>query len=187
MLDAALRVFAERGYTRTTMDDIAGFAGVTKPLVYAYFGSKEELFHRCVEHSGEALMEAMEKAGAEEPDPERKMWQRTLAYFNFVDLHRDEWRMMSAEGIPGDPVSYARVLVVQQMERFLEQELGSESPELEPFARTLVAVGEALADWWMDHPQESAEAMAVREMNFIWLGLRALRGGERWLPSFTAP
>ncbi|MEU1498920.1 TetR family transcriptional regulator [Streptomyces sp. NPDC005732] len=44
ILDAAARAFAERGYSRATLRDIAGRAGVTHGLVLRHFGSKEKLF-----------------------------------------------------------------------------------------------------------------------------------------------
>lgn len=44
VLDAALRTFAERGYSGTSMDDVAAAAGLTKPTLYQYFPSKEQLF-----------------------------------------------------------------------------------------------------------------------------------------------
>jgi hypothetical protein len=58
--------------------------------------------------------------------------------------------------------------------------------ELEPLAEAIVGAGEALADWWVDHPDETAEGMALREMNFVWMGLRGLVGGERWAPPQVA-
>lgn len=50
LLDAALAVFAERGYRNTRIDDIAEAAGVTKGAVYHYFATKEELLLRAIEH-----------------------------------------------------------------------------------------------------------------------------------------
>jgi AcrR family transcriptional regulator len=44
ILDVAFRLFLEQGYKGTSMDTIAHAAGVTKPVVYACFGSKAELF-----------------------------------------------------------------------------------------------------------------------------------------------
>jgi AcrR family transcriptional regulator len=44
ILDAALRVFADTGFSGTTMDAVAAEAGVTKPTLYSYFPSKESLF-----------------------------------------------------------------------------------------------------------------------------------------------
>ena len=48
LLDAALDVFAERGFAGARLEDIAQRAGVTKGTVYLYFASKEELFEAVV-------------------------------------------------------------------------------------------------------------------------------------------
>ncbi|MET9295521.1 TetR/AcrR family transcriptional regulator [Streptomyces sp. NPDC003077] len=45
LLDAATRLFAERGYDRTSVQEIVEAAGVTKGALYHYFGSKEDLLH----------------------------------------------------------------------------------------------------------------------------------------------
>ena len=50
LLDAALDVFAERGYRNTRIDDVADAAGVTKGAVYHYFATKEDLLLRAIEH-----------------------------------------------------------------------------------------------------------------------------------------
>jgi len=51
ILDAALTVFAERGYAATRMDDIAARAGVTKGTIYLYFDSKDAVFRSLVQHA----------------------------------------------------------------------------------------------------------------------------------------
>ncbi|MFD6734770.1 TetR/AcrR family transcriptional regulator, partial [Micromonospora aurantiaca] len=43
MLDAAVKVFSRRGFHAASMDEIADDAGISKPMVYAYLGTKEEL------------------------------------------------------------------------------------------------------------------------------------------------
>jgi hypothetical protein len=53
-------------------------------------------------------------------------------------------------------------------------------------AEAIVGAGEALGDWWVEHPEESAEAMALREMNLIWMGLGGLLRGEYWTPPAVA-
>jgi AcrR family transcriptional regulator len=50
LLDAALAVFADRGYRATTLDQVAEAAGVTKGTIYHYFSTKEELLLRAIEH-----------------------------------------------------------------------------------------------------------------------------------------
>jgi AcrR family transcriptional regulator len=51
LLDAAIGVFARFGYRKTSMDDIARAAGVSRQGLYLLFSNKEELFRRAVEHS----------------------------------------------------------------------------------------------------------------------------------------
>ena len=48
ILRSPRQVFAERGYQATTMEDVAERVGVTKPLIYEYFGSKEGLLSACI-------------------------------------------------------------------------------------------------------------------------------------------
>lgn len=191
MLEAALHVFAQRGYHSASMEEIAAGAGVTKPMVYAYFGSKEDLYLRCIEYGAGRMMAAMEAAGAGVGDPEQLLWQRLLAFHTWVNEHRDEWRVLNREARAGGgraAQGFARVragvveLVTRQL--FEAREAGDALPaaELEPLAHALVGTGEALADWYLDHPEVAPETMALRQMNFVWQGLGELRDGRLWLP-----
>jgi AcrR family transcriptional regulator len=51
ILDAALKVFAEKGFAGARMEDIAGRAGVTKGTIYLYFENKEAVFKTLVRES----------------------------------------------------------------------------------------------------------------------------------------
>ena len=58
-LGVAHGLFAERGYAEVTMDEIAAAVGVTKPLLYNYFGNKERLYIACMERAGDSLTETV--------------------------------------------------------------------------------------------------------------------------------
>ena len=63
ILDAALNVFAEKGYAAARMEDIAQRAGVTKGTIYLYFRSKEDVFKSLARmHVGDTLTSATEQA-----------------------------------------------------------------------------------------------------------------------------
>jgi AcrR family transcriptional regulator len=63
ILEAALAVFAEKGFAAARMEDIAFKAGVTKGTIYLYFPSKEEVFKSLArEHVGQNIMMAAEMA-----------------------------------------------------------------------------------------------------------------------------
>lgn len=69
LLDAAVELFAERGYDRTTVRDIAGRAGVNQALLFRYFGSKEALFAAVVAREGRDKLAA---------GPENELFARIL-------------------------------------------------------------------------------------------------------------
>jgi TetR/AcrR family transcriptional regulator len=72
VLDAAYRCFARHGVRRTTMDDIAAEAGVSRPAVYQYVRNKDDAFARLAERLfGGALDRAREAAEAPGELPER--------------------------------------------------------------------------------------------------------------------
>ena len=70
ILEAALDVFAERGFTATRMDDVAARAGVTKGTVYLYFKTKEELFKALVRSELLPNLAAVENTAGNEPAAE---------------------------------------------------------------------------------------------------------------------
>jgi AcrR family transcriptional regulator len=58
LLDAAVSVFARFGFRKTSMDDVARAAGVSRQGLYLVFSNKEELFRRALEHSLSAQLSA---------------------------------------------------------------------------------------------------------------------------------
>jgi AcrR family transcriptional regulator len=59
ILEAAMRVFSEKGYRESTMDDVAEVLGVSKAALYRYFESKEELFRAIIEMIGDAAKQSI--------------------------------------------------------------------------------------------------------------------------------
>jgi len=81
IIDAAADLFYERGFQRTTLDDIAAALGVTKPFIYTYFKSKysilEELFDRVYDDLHDAVTEFRKSA---DPDPVHRFETFVSAY-----------------------------------------------------------------------------------------------------------
>ncbi|MFO7652329.1 MAG: TetR/AcrR family transcriptional regulator [Candidatus Krumholzibacteriia bacterium] len=86
LLDAAFRMFAERGYRAARLEDLAGAAGMTKGAVYYYFDSKEDLLHKAFRHRHREIFADITAAVDAMPGPAsarirfalRKVWQRWL-------------------------------------------------------------------------------------------------------------
>jgi TetR/AcrR family transcriptional repressor of mexJK operon len=60
VLDAALKVFSEAGYSGTTMDAVALEAGLSKPTLYQYFESKEALFSAMLLGERDQMLDAFQ-------------------------------------------------------------------------------------------------------------------------------
>src|SRR6202049_3184609 len=61
LLEAALRIFAERGYANTRLEDIAADVGVTKGTIYHYFETKEDLLLQAIDHYHDRVFLPLEK------------------------------------------------------------------------------------------------------------------------------
>src|SRR6478735_2976574 len=82
-LDVAHELFAERGYAAVTMDEVATAVGVTKPLLYNYFGNKERLYVACMEQAGDALIRTIGESIAETDSPGDALGAGVRAFFEF--------------------------------------------------------------------------------------------------------
>jgi AcrR family transcriptional regulator len=69
LLEAALRIFAERGYANTRLEDIAASVGVTKGTIYHYFATKEDLLLRAIEHYHEEAFRPLARVLSENTGP----------------------------------------------------------------------------------------------------------------------
>src|SRR3954452_13089141 len=101
MLAVAERAFAERGYHAASVDAIAEAAGISKPMVYAYFGSKEGLYRACMERARERLFDALSRAADAGAEPDEQLWLGLLAFFTFVRDRHDSWAVLLGEVTAG--------------------------------------------------------------------------------------
>ncbi len=102
-MDAALHLFAERGFAATTMDDIAEAAGVTKPLLYQHFDSKRGLYLELVDSLSQTVLEAIGKATAAANGPRQQVELGFAAYFHLLHSRTAAFRLLSAPDVQKDP------------------------------------------------------------------------------------
>lgn len=198
MLDAAVVEFARHGYRTASMDDIAEAAGVSKPLVYQYLKSKEDVFTACIEREAAALGAAV-LAGTRETavSPDRQLWNGLCAFFAHTAEHPDGWTMLHqharGEGAPFDRTfARLRAEIVELAADLIgraAQDAGCDEDlvdrEVSGLAHALVGSAESLADWAASRTGDrpSAKETAATLMNFCWAGLEGLLKGVRWSPS----
>src|SRR5581483_11471593 len=86
-------------------EEIAAAVGVTKPLVYSYFGSKEGLLAACVARVNAELRQTLTSTVGPIEDPEVRMWTGIRTLFSWIDGNRESWRLfMQATGAGVGPL-----------------------------------------------------------------------------------
>jgi AcrR family transcriptional regulator len=194
MLDSAVRAFSRRGFHAASMDDIAEDAGISKPMVYAYVGTKEELFLACLRREVDRLMAAVARVVEPDLPPDEQLWRGLRAFFAFVGAHRDGWSMLYRQARGQEPFagetaamrSRIVVLVAGMLGRALHASGRGDQvreTELETMAYALVGATESLADWLAEHPDADPDKTATQMMNLAWLGAGQLLHGRVWRPA----
>jgi AcrR family transcriptional regulator len=193
MLEVAGRAFAERGFHAASVDAIAEASGITKPMVYAYFGSKEGLYRACMQRARARLLDALREGVDTGAAPDQQLWHGLLAVFTFVERERDSWAILLGEVTQGtgpfaqDGAAVRRELadLIAELLRRAASAEGLHTDALgitDQLARALMGAGESLAVWWGEHPEEPVEHVALLLMNFAWNGLGGLIDGRTWTP-----
>jgi AcrR family transcriptional regulator len=189
LLDVAEEVFAERGVQSSSMDDIADRAGITKPILYDHFGSKDRLVAAVILRAGAILGETILGAVSRAASPEEAVACGLRAYFEFIQTRRTGLHSLLTEGvIPGSDAAAALETVRNQQADMiaallLEQSAEPEADQAQLYAQIVVGATERLATRPAPATMPSVETLTRHVMDVIWLGFGTLRDGTRWEPT----
>jgi AcrR family transcriptional regulator len=178
MLDVAEEVFAEQGYRAASMDDIADRVGVSKPMLYEYFGSKDGLLSACIARCRTDLYDATQEAMAQAGSPEDLLWRGLLAYFTFADRHAHAMRVMAQEPMVLPPAAAGAIEATRRQQSGLAAALlagfAPDAPPraVEAYAEIIIGACERVSLWRVRHPEVTAEEAARYVTDFSWRGLR---------------
>lgn len=180
MLDSAVQVFSASGFHGTSMEAIAAAAGVSKPMLYLYYGSKDELFAACIARETLRFLEAIAGAGDPALSPREQVRVGLVGFLNFVDEHRASWQVLyrQAIGLPAfaGQVTASRQRLIDLVTKVLESSSRIPVPRdnYALVAVALVGAGEAIADHIADG-SVSVEGAADLLENLAWRGLAGRR------------
>jgi AcrR family transcriptional regulator len=170
IIDMAVEEFGRHGYAGVSVAAVAGRAGISKPLVYSYFDSKDGLYLACVHRVGGLLVDAVAAARSRSGSADHAL--DTLgAIFTTVERCRHAWSVLYDPALP--PTDELREAVHLYRGRLaamgaagaagLLTRAGHDDPldhqllnHVWQFAVT------AVMRWWSDHPDQSAAEMTAR-------------------------
>jgi AcrR family transcriptional regulator len=189
LVELGEQLFAERGFAKASMDELARRAGVTKPVIYELFGSKEGLFRACLEGLALRLAEEIAAAarGADsarggpdggdaapgQPDPEARLRAGGLAFLRFATENRVAYELLYEGRFSDAAVSVRRrqaALILELMREMAPADVDSQ--ELEVAANAVNSAYEGVAHWMWDHPEADVEQLADWTVELLLPGLR---------------
>jgi AcrR family transcriptional regulator len=178
IVEAAGRLFGERGYDATRLDDIAAAAGVTKPILYRHFDTKRALYLALLERHRDDLASFAAMIDAEEGTGDERLRAVLEVWLMYVEAHSYAWRMLFRDTGGGPEVEAFRLEVHARARAVLVGIIRtlSEVPiprrELEPVAELMSMGMASVVLWWMERPGASRGAV-VDAIARVWDGLLA--------------
>jgi len=183
LVSTAQRLFAERGYRATTMEDIANAAGVTKPLLYQHFESKRALYLELVAQVSTELLHGLRSAYDRAKGPREKVENGFRAYFELIVTHEDSFRLLFGRQAPEDPELFnaarqVEMAVIDIIEETMPAELAPEHRRLLAYA--VVGMAEGGSRFWAESTRKGGETrvdialLAERVSGVAWAGLRGV-------------
>ena len=181
MMDVAEEIFSEHGYQATSVDEIAERCGVSKPMIYEYFGSKEGLLVACIRAARTELAEATTQAAVGTETAEEALRKGLIAFLGFADSHRRAWSLLlSGEAAAAGPVAAAEIEQARQdlaaVDVMLFRAFLPDAPQkmLEAAAQVVVGACERLSLWYVGQDEVGADEAADYLITSLWHGLSGL-------------
>ncbi|MGQ0625842.1 MAG: TetR/AcrR family transcriptional regulator [Sporichthyaceae bacterium] len=189
MLDAAEALFGEHGYAAASMDEIAAQVGVSKPMLYHYYGSKERLFLACLRRARTSMREAILAGAAAGESAQGQLYSAFVAWFTYIDAHPAIAAMLIDEALfeVGSAAEEIEAIRDEHME-LIAVLIAAHAPpghigdptEIEVIAAAVAGVGERVTRWRTRHPELTPQRTARHLMQLLWLGMGAMAAGEVW-------
>ena len=181
LLAVARKVFGRKGFHGVSMDDVAREAGVTKPILYDHFSSKEALYLALLDADSVALEERIREALAAPTGNRERIRASFQAYFDFVDEHAEGFRLLMRETVGTDDLNRSNVgevrdhimrevsnLIVRESQGRIDQE------EADTVALGLVGMVETAARRDPGGPKERRHRAVDTLVRLAWRGITAL-------------
>jgi AcrR family transcriptional regulator len=185
----ATEVFAERGYDGASIDEIARRAGVSAPVVYDHFASKQDLYERLLERTRDELLAVWREHLLTDEPAEVRIPRAIAAWAEYVQAHphgsRMYWR--DATGLPGVQAFHREIHAQGRaaLGAILTREPGAaniagaaDAEALEMAAEVIRAGLAGLAIWWSEHPHVPRERIVTTAVNVLWVGFERVRGSS---------
>jgi AcrR family transcriptional regulator len=180
LLDIGRRLFAEKGFEGTSVEEIAARAQVSKPVVYEHFGGKEGLYAVVVDREIRTLLEAVMQALTTNDRPRVLLENAALALLDYIENSTDGFRILVRDSpVAQSTGTFASLIsdVASQVEHILGNEFSARDLDAKTaplYAQMLVGMVALTGQHWLDHRKPKKADVAAHLVNLAWNGLSGL-------------
>ena len=177
LLNVAIESFGTSGFHKTSMSALAAAAGVTKPVLYQHFSSKNELYLEVLRDIGGRLRDELGKAVADATSAHAQVEAGFRSYFQFFANEPFAFEVLFGDGSRRDEEFAREAHAVEESiaENIAQLIAIDDMPELDRqvLAFGIVGLAEGASRYWMGHHIELAPSdLAARVAELAWYGLR---------------
>ncbi|QJY46066.1 TetR/AcrR family transcriptional regulator [Pseudonocardia broussonetiae] len=187
LLDVAEQLFIDKGYDRTSIEDVARAAGVSRPIVYQHHGSKEGLYLACVKRARDLFAVRLAAAREGVDDPREQVRISGEVFFAELERDPDRWIVLfGGAAVPmigelGHQLTELRFRTVDHTIAHLHDAVTSagsavDEERIHAFAHAISGVGEQLGRWWIANPHIPRDRVVQHYTDFIIGGAQLLIG-----------
>lgn len=179
-MEVGRAVFAESGFEAAALEVIAQRAGVTKPIIYEHFGSKEGLHAAIVEREMDVLVTRVSDAMSE-GNPRERFEGAVTAFMSYASAVPDGFAVLTREA----PVAPARPGITRVIDQLTERvgaifsrefaRAGYDRRVAPVYATALLGMVTQVGRWWAAEGRPLSQDQVVRHIIALgWMGLRHL-------------
>lgn len=113
IIDTASTLYAKKGFTATSIEEISEMAGVSLPVTYQYVKKKSEIMRMIMEDVLKIFQESLTREIKGVDDPEEKLASAIILYFRVLDQHREKTLLIYQKSSSLDKASKSRVMQLE--------------------------------------------------------------------------
>jgi AcrR family transcriptional regulator len=184
LLDIAEALFVEHGFAGTSIGKVAECAGVSRPIVYEHFGSKEGLFLAVLARIRDVFEAELIAAAAGQQGLRAQLEAGSRAFFQTLQRSPERWMLVYGGGAQlvgslAEAVAVQRERTVAAISALLRSHLTDAHPgQVQAYAHAASGAGEQLGRYWIRHRDIPLERIVEHHVAFCWPALEALQAAE---------
>ena len=180
LIETARRLFGERGFDGTSIEEIASLAEISKPVVYEHFGGKEGLYAVVVDREVTALVTLM-RSSLTSGTSRTLLEQAVLCLLDYIEERPDGFRILVRDAPIGSPGAGFQSIIgdtAHRVEGILVDQFtkrGLDQKAAPMYAQMLVGMVGTTGQWWLAAGRKpDKHVVAAHVVNLGWNGLRGL-------------